>query len=115
MEANELRIGNFLYFPFTQEIVEVLGINAYETNKGIKNTISFKRGLSLYCEEISSHIIINVGIVANSSIRQIGRTDFFDVFFINLICNVKIIIVIIIIIIIIIIIVILSFVKVISF
>jgi len=29
MEANELRIGNYVYFPFTKEVVKILGINAH--------------------------------------------------------------------------------------
>jgi hypothetical protein len=32
IQPNELRIGNMLYFPFTDEFVEVLGINAHEQN-----------------------------------------------------------------------------------
>lgn len=53
LNSNELRVGNILYFPFTKELIEVLGINAIETNNGIINTISFKNGLNLYCEKIS--------------------------------------------------------------
>ena len=52
MEAKELRIGNLLLFPFTNEFVEILGINAQETSKGITNTLSFKKDFSLYCEKI---------------------------------------------------------------
>jgi hypothetical protein len=39
IQPNELRIGNFLYFPFTDEFVEVLGINAHEQkiNKNVKS------------------------------------------------------------------------------
>ena len=32
MNANELRIGNLVYFPFTKEVVKILGINAHENN-----------------------------------------------------------------------------------
>lgn len=57
MKANELRIGNLMNFPFTNEIVEVVGINAHESidlrlNKTIINTISFRKNLNLYCEPI---------------------------------------------------------------
>jgi hypothetical protein len=52
MEANELRIGNLLHFPFTGENAEVLGINAHEYSEGIYNTISYKKGINLYCEKI---------------------------------------------------------------
>jgi hypothetical protein len=52
MEANQLRIGNFLHFPFTNENVEVLGINAHEENFKIINSISFKKESNLYCEKI---------------------------------------------------------------
>lgn len=53
MEANELRIGNMLHFPFTNENIEVLGINAHEENFKIINSISFKKESNLYCEKIS--------------------------------------------------------------
>ena len=52
MNANELRIGNYLYFPFTKEVVKILGINAYENNNKIENSISFMNGKNLYCEKI---------------------------------------------------------------
>lgn len=53
MDAKELRIGNYVYFPFTKEVVKILGINAYETNSGkIENSISFMNGLNLYCEKL---------------------------------------------------------------
>jgi hypothetical protein len=57
MKANELRIGNLMNFPFTNEIIEVVGINAHESidlqlNKTIINTISFRKDLNLYCEPI---------------------------------------------------------------
>lgn len=53
MGAKELRIGNYVYFPFTKEVVKILGINAYETNSGkIENSISFMNGLNLYCEKL---------------------------------------------------------------
>jgi hypothetical protein len=57
MKANELRIGNLMNFPFTNEIVEIIGINAHESidlqlNKTIINTISFRKNLNLYCEPI---------------------------------------------------------------
>lgn len=52
MEANELRIGNILYFPITTEYVKVLGINAHEKFGTIYNTVSFKKDLNLYCESI---------------------------------------------------------------
>ena len=42
-----------LYFPFTNENVEVLGINAHEQNFKIINSISFKKESNLYCEKIS--------------------------------------------------------------
>ena len=54
IQPKELRIGNILYFPFTDEFVEVLGINAYEQNNEITNNISFKKEESLYCEQIST-------------------------------------------------------------
>jgi hypothetical protein len=53
IQPKELRIGNILYFPFTDEFVEVLGINAHEQNNEITNSISFKKDASLYCEKIS--------------------------------------------------------------
>ena len=52
MNANELRIGNYVYFPFTKEVVKILGINAHEINGKIENSISFMNGLNLYCEKI---------------------------------------------------------------
>jgi hypothetical protein len=52
LKPQELRIGNLLYFPFTDENVEVLGINAHENSEGIYNTISFKKNSNLYCEPI---------------------------------------------------------------
>jgi hypothetical protein len=53
IQPKELRLGNILYFPFTDEFVEVLGINAHEHNNEITNSISFKKDTSLYCEQIS--------------------------------------------------------------
>ena len=53
IKANELRIGNMLHFPFTNEKVEVLGINAHVENFKIINSISFKKESNLYCEKIS--------------------------------------------------------------
>ena len=52
MEAKELRIGNLLHFPFTNENIEILGINAHEYSNGIFNTISFKKDTNLYFEQI---------------------------------------------------------------
>jgi hypothetical protein len=57
MEAKDLRIGNLVFFPFTNETVEIVGINAHESidlqlNKTIINTISFRKDLNLYCEPI---------------------------------------------------------------
>ncbi len=52
MRANELRIGNLLRFQATNETVKVLGINAHESNNGIYNTISFKKDINLYCEQV---------------------------------------------------------------
>jgi len=54
MKANELRIGNLLFFPFTEEHIKILGINAHETNEGIVNSLSFKNGKNLYCEKITA-------------------------------------------------------------
>lgn len=53
IQSNELRIGNMLHFPFTNEKVEVLGINAHVENFKIINSISFKKESNLYCEKIS--------------------------------------------------------------
>ena len=54
MKASELRIGNWIYRSFTKEDVKILGINAYETvSDGIVNSLSFKNGINLYCENIS--------------------------------------------------------------
>ena len=52
MNANELRIGNYVYFTFTKEVVKILGINAYENNGKIEYSISFMNGLNLYCEQL---------------------------------------------------------------
>ena len=55
MKELELRIGHFLYFPFSDEIVEVLGLNAYENKdepKGVGHLISFRKDNSLYFEPI---------------------------------------------------------------
>ena len=52
MNANELRLGNYVYFPFTKEVVKILGINAHEKNGKIENSISFMNGKNLYCEKI---------------------------------------------------------------
>ena len=51
--ASELRIGNLLHFPFTAETVKVLGINAREYKSEIIHTISFEKGINLYCEKHS--------------------------------------------------------------
>ena len=54
MKASELRVGNWIYRSFTKEDVKILGINAYETvSDGIVNSLSFKNGINLYCENIS--------------------------------------------------------------
>lgn len=54
LSPNELRIGNLVHFIFTNETVEILGINAHElNNKSIYNTISF-RSLNLYCESFET-------------------------------------------------------------
>ena len=53
IQANELMIGNLLFLKFTNEVVEILGINAHETNKEITHTLSLKKGLSLYYEKVS--------------------------------------------------------------
>lgn len=57
-QAKELRVGNLLHFPYSNEYVEILGINAHENNGStfdlpkIYNSISFKKDSSLYCEPI---------------------------------------------------------------
>lgn len=58
-QAKELRVGNLLHFPYSNEYVEVLGINAHENQTPkindlpkIYNSISFKKDSSLYCEPI---------------------------------------------------------------
>lgn len=51
--ASELRIGNLVHFPFTAENVKVLGINAREYKSEIIHTISFEKGINLYCEKPS--------------------------------------------------------------
>ena len=54
LSANELRIGNLVHFIFTNETVEIVGINAHESNnKSIYNTISF-RSFNLYCESFET-------------------------------------------------------------
>lgn len=53
MEVKELRIGNFLHFPFINKHVEIIGINAYETNSGIEYKISAKEGINMYCEPLT--------------------------------------------------------------
>jgi hypothetical protein len=54
LSPNELRIGNLVHFIFTNETVEILGINAHESNnKSIYNTISF-RSFNLYCESFET-------------------------------------------------------------
>lgn len=52
MDAKDLRIGNYVFFPFTKEVVKILGINAYENNGIIENSISFINGVNLYCEKV---------------------------------------------------------------
>lgn len=58
-QAKELRVGNLLHLPYSNEYVEVLGINAHENQTPkindlpkIYNSISFKKDSSLYCEPI---------------------------------------------------------------
>ena len=55
MKANELRIGNYLHFPFINKQVKVIGINAYEGIKGeILHKISLKNETDLYCERLDT-------------------------------------------------------------
>jgi len=57
-QEKELRVGNLLHFPYYNEYVEVLGINAHENNGStfdlpkIYHWISFKRNSILYTEPI---------------------------------------------------------------
>ena len=75
MDTNELRLGNLVYFKFIGKYVNILGLNAYETPKGIEYKISCKEGINLYCEplsvlspiEITEEILLKFGF---AKIRQ---------------------------------------------
>lgn len=50
--VRDLRIGNFMHFPFTAENVQILGINAHNYTSKITYTISFEKDENLYCEKL---------------------------------------------------------------
>jgi len=50
--VRDLRIGNFMHFPFTAENVQILGINAHNYASKITHTISFEKDKNLYCEKL---------------------------------------------------------------
>lgn len=75
MNANDLRIGNYVYFPFTKEVVKILGINAHENNGKIENSISFMNGLNLYCEKLDKLQAIELN---NSILEKLGFKNVFD-------------------------------------
>jgi len=75
MDAKELRIGNYVYFPFTKEVVKILGINAHEINGKIENSISFMNGLNLYCEKLEKLKAIEL---TDEFLEKLGFKNVFD-------------------------------------
>lgn len=74
MDYNNLKKGSIIYFPFTDENVEVLGINAFSIKNGkISNNISVRSNNNLYCEkiEVFSPIPLSVEWLKKAGYKQL--------------------------------------------
>jgi len=94
MEYEELRKGNLLFFPFTQENVEVIGVNALSgVNETYFNKLSVKHELNIYYEpievfkpiQLTKELLIKLGFIESPQDWFLkndfsGERDFFCVY-----------------------------------